>query len=182
MLAFGRGAADQQLLRAVYAGGHNWLVDVAWGLTQIGYAAPLIAITVVACAWLWLSGRHHAILAVVAIIVSGRAIVEAQKLLIREPRPALLPHLVATSSFSFPSAHAADSMLVFVTIAAIVPPRRWRRAAVIGAVALSFLIGSSRVLLSVHWPSDVIAGWSFGAFWVVLGLWIASARRFDVRR
>ena len=38
----------------------------------------------------------------------------------------------------------------------------WRR------LLLTFLIGLSRPMLGVHWPSDVIGGWSFGALWVLL--------------
>jgi undecaprenyl-diphosphatase len=37
-------------------------------------------------------------------------------------------------------------------------------------VLLSLMIGTSRVMLGVHWPSDVIGGWSFGMLWVLLTL------------
>jgi undecaprenyl-diphosphatase len=51
---------------------------------------------------------------------------------------------------------------------------RWRGPAVAGAILLSLLIGASRVMLGVHWPSDVIGGWSFGLLWVVLTLRLAE--------
>jgi undecaprenyl-diphosphatase len=60
---------------------------------------------------------------------------------------------------------------------------RWHRAAAAGAFLLSLLIGLSRVMLGVHWPSDVVGGWSFGLLWVLLTLRIAQ--RFvqtDVKR
>jgi undecaprenyl-diphosphatase len=47
---------------------------------------------------------------------------------------------------------------------------RWRHAAAAGALLIAFLTGLSRVMLGVHWPSDVIGGWSFGLLWVLLTL------------
>jgi len=47
-------------------------------------------------------------------------------------------------------------------------------AAAAGAVLLSMLVGTSRVMLGVHWPSDVIGGWAFGMLWVLLTLRLAG--------
>jgi undecaprenyl-diphosphatase len=59
-------------------------------------------------------------------------------------------------------------MIVYLTLALVlVPAGRWQRAAVAAAISLSLLVGISRPMLGVHWPSDVIAGWSFGALWVL---------------
>ena len=90
-------------------------------------------------------------------------------------RPDLDPHLVVVKTSSFPSGHAASSMIFYLTMAlTLTVGTRWHRAAAAGALCLSFLIGLSRVMLGVHWPSDVIGGWSFGLLWVLLTLRIAQ--------
>ena len=65
-------------------------------------------------------------------------------------------------------------MIFFLTLALVLSEStRWRGAAVSAALLLSFLIGTSRVMLGVHWPSDVIGGWAFGLLWVMLTLRLA---------
>jgi undecaprenyl-diphosphatase len=94
-----------------------------------------------------------------------------QKYEVARVRPALEPHLVVVKTQSFPSGHAASSMIFYLALAiALTAGTRWHRAAAGGAVVLSLLIGTSRVMLGVHWPSDVIGGWAFGMLWVLLTL------------
>jgi len=101
----------------------------------------------------------------------GRGLSEVQKYWIARARPELEPHLVVVKTSSFPSGHATSSMIFYLTLAlALVPEGPRRRRAVATAVVLSLLIGLSRVMLGVHWPSDVIGGWSFGLLWVLLTL------------
>jgi undecaprenyl-diphosphatase len=90
-----------------------------------------------------------------------------QKNVLDRVRPDQHLRLVHVSSMSFPSAHSANSMLVYPLCALLLAPERWRRLAVGGAVLLSLCIGTSRVLLGVHWPSDVVGGWAFGLFWLM---------------
>jgi undecaprenyl-diphosphatase len=101
----------------------------------------------------------------------GRGLSEAQKYWIARARPDLEPHLVVVKTSSFPSGHATSSMVFCLAVALALTTRsRWRRPAVAGAVLLSLLIGTSRVILGVHWPSDVVGGWAFGMLWVLLTL------------
>ena len=62
-------------------------------------------------------------------------------------------------------------MIFYLTLAlALTAGTRWQRVAAAGAILVSLLIGTSRVMLGVHWPSDVIGGWAFGMLWVLLTL------------
>jgi undecaprenyl-diphosphatase len=103
-------------------------------------------------------------------VLIGRGLSEIQKYAIARVRPALEPHLVLVRTPSFPSGHATSSMIFYLTLALALAPAGWRRRAAACAILLSLLIGTSRVMLGVHWPSDVIGGWAFGALWVLLTL------------
>jgi undecaprenyl-diphosphatase len=104
------------------------------------------------------------------VILVGRGLSEVQKYWIARARPALEPHLVVVKTSSFPSGHATSSMIFYLTLAIALTPPAWRRAAAACAILLSLLVGSSRLMLGVHWPSDVIGGWSFGLLWVLMTL------------
>ena len=126
------------------------------------------------------AGRQRLAGALLLIILAGRALAEAQKYSIARVRPDLEPHLVVVKTSSFPSGHATSSMIFYLTLAlALTAGTRWQRVAAAGAILLSLLIGISRVMLGVHWPSDVIGGWAFGMLWVLLTLRL-SERLFRV--
>ena len=73
-------------------------------------------------------------------------------------------------------------MIFGLTIAlALAAGTRWERSAVAFAILLSLLIGTSRVMLGVHWPSDVVGGWAFGLLWVLVSFPLAM-RLADRRR
>ncbi|OBH54370.1 hypothetical protein A5687_00160 [Mycobacterium mantenii] len=95
----------------------------------------------------------------------------AAKALVNRPRPATM--LVAASSSSFPSGHALEATAALLAVLCFFFPmmsRMIRRIAV-AAVAVSVpAVGISRVALNVHYPSDVLAGWSLGYLYLLLCL------------
>lgn len=160
--------------RAAHAG----LTSLAIVITNVGGAPGMISILAVAVAALAVQQRWKTALIFAAIVLGGRGVVELLKLAVDRPRPSFGPYPVGVSSLSFPSAHAANSMITFLAIAMILPAR-YRAIAVTAAVSLSGVIGSTRPYLGVHWPSDVVGGWAFGIAWVVSltkasDYWLAS--------
>jgi undecaprenyl-diphosphatase len=171
MLLWGRGPLDRAVYEALYAGHRPVLLPAARLFTALGEPTVLISACAACALWLWYAERARlgAVLLLVALI--GRGLSEVQKYWIARARPDLEPHLVVVKTSSFPSGHAASSMIFYLALAlALTAHSRWHRVAAGGALLLSFLVGISRVMLGVHWPSDVIGGWSFGMLWVLLTL------------
>ena len=171
MLLLGAGAVDRSVLMALYAADEPWLALAAMGFTYLGNWWTIVAVTLVAAAWLlWRGKRREALILIVATF-TGRGLVILEKAYFGRVRPEENLRLVEVHYQSFPSGHSANAMLVYLGIALLAfDDSRRRRWAVCAAVALAFLIGVSRPMLGVHWPSDVIGGWSFGAFWLLLVL------------
>lgn len=175
MLLLGAGALDRTVYEALYAGNRPVLRAVAHAFTLLGEPTVLVTAGVVLAVWMWWRRHRQLALAIFLIVMVGRGLAEAQKYWVGRTRPDIEPHLVVVKTSSFPSGHATSSMIFYLTVALVLTAgTRWHRVAVAGAVLLSLLIGTSRVMLGVHWPSDVIGGWSFGMLWVLLTLRLAE--------
>lgn len=180
MLRLGGGSLDREIYVALYAGHRPALALAARIFTALGEPTVLIGAGVAVAAWLFYRGHRHLPWALIAIVTIGRALSEMQKYVIARGRPELEPHLVVVKTSSFPSGHATSSMIFYLALAlALTRGSRWRSAAVTGAILLSLAIGLSRVMLGVHWPSDVVGGWAFGLLWVLLTLRLAERALSD---
>ena len=145
------------------------VVDAAKVVTDFGSVLVLGLVAVVSGYILWRKGYHlgHALAPSVAFVMS-MVTVGVVKGVIDRHRPPASMHLVAESDPSFPSGHATDSAAVLLTIALVVAVVTLRRPlARIGTVLIAGVlvtsIGLSRLVLGVHWPTDVVAGWALGS-------------------
>jgi undecaprenyl-diphosphatase len=157
--------------------GPSWVEDAARDITGLGGYAILTLMTLAALAYLLMAGKRAAALLVVAAIVGGMLLSTGLKLGFERPRPDLVPHATRVYTASFPSGHAMLSAITYLTLGALlarVEKRRRVRAFIMGfAIAITLLVGISRVYLGVHWPSDVLAGWCVGAAWAFLCWFVA---------
>ena len=162
-------AFDVNLIHSLAAdrAAHPALTAVVIPVTNAGGAAGMIGLLVIVVGFLTFQRRWRVALVFAGIVLSGRAIVELIKLLVDRPRPAFDTHPVSVTSLSFPSAHAANSMITMLAIALLIVPARMRTVAICLALVITGVIGSTRPFLGVHWPSDVVGGWAFGIAWVL---------------
>ena len=128
-------------------------------------------------------GRKRHALVLAGTVILAEISSDLAKTLYARPRPDLVPHGTYVYSASFPSGHSTLSAATYLTLAVLIAslePNRGTKAMVfVLAAAMVLAIGFSRVYLGVHWPSDVLAGWSLGAAWALAG-W--SVLRRIVRR
>ncbi len=139
------------------------LVPPARWLTRLGDGAVLFAAAAATAAFLLWRGAARRALLLIAIFFSCRLLVEGLKLLFDRARPDPAGHVVAVHSMAFPSGHSANAMAVWLAVALLAAPERLRVSAVAAALAVALLVGLSRLVLGVHWPSDVAGGWALGA-------------------
>ena len=180
MMLLGAGPVDQLLLGQLYAAHRPGLRAAAMLVTPLGNWQAVILLSLVAAFWLLYRRKIRSALLLLSVTLLGRGLVEIQKFGIARLRPDELEHLVPVKSLSFPSAHAANSMILLLSLATIAAPRDQRWWAVPAALVGTFMVGISRPMLGVHWPSDVIGGWAFGAAWVLVML--ALSERWPARR
>jgi membrane-associated phospholipid phosphatase len=161
-------AAIARLFRA------SALVPAARAVTRLGDWLILLPLTAAAALALLLTRSWQRALLFLAIVLSGRVLVEVQKMELDRQRPDALGRLVHVTSLSFPSAHAAYSMMTWLSLALLLASPNRRAGAVAAAVIVAFAVGLTRLVLHVHWPSDVIGGWAFGAGWTLLLVRLAA--------
>jgi undecaprenyl-diphosphatase len=166
--------------------GPPWMVSAARDVTSLGGYPLLTLTTLLALGLLALERRPALMLVVAGASVGGGVLSAVLKNAFARPRPEVTSHLVAVDSSSFPSGHSMASAAVYVTLGALLArttPRLAMKLYFVGAALLvTFLVGVSRVYLGVHYPTDVLAGWTAGIAWAVLcqGVAVALQRRGSV--
>jgi len=171
MLLFGAMEFDRGLLILLYAGARPRLADAARLITELGGLNVVVAASLYGAALLLVRREWRSAAALLAITWSGRLLVSMQKDWTARIRPDAQGQLVPVENFAFPSGHAANATMAWLCLALLLPRTPVGRAlAVWAAVWLAIAVGTSRVMLGVHWPSDVIGGWAFGLFWTLLCL------------
>ncbi|WP_437224599.1 phosphatase PAP2 family protein [Planctomicrobium sp. SH661] len=152
--------------------GPRWVQELARDVTSLGGYFCLIFFTFVTAGYLWLDNKRHLSEFLIGSAVSGYIVSTLLKLFFHRPRPDVVPHLDFVVSSSFPSGHSMNSAVIYLTLGSLLAAavaRRRLKAYVIGvALALTVLVGMSRVYLGVHYPTDVLAGWMAGLVWAIL--------------
>lgn len=164
--------------------GPSWLHEAVRDVTSIGSFSILGLLVLGIVIYLLLTNRRAIAVFALASVLGGTALSTLLKMTYNRPRPDLTTMSQQFTS-SFPSGHAMLSAVTFLTLGAILsqlaPTRALRIYAIVAAIALTILVGVSRVYMGVHFPSDVLAGWCLGAAWALgcstLAYWLQKRQR-----
>ena len=157
--------------------GPRWLVHAMIDVTSLGGGVIVTLLTLVIAGYFLIKKNYYDVLLLALSTGGGAIISNILKHSFERPRPDLVAHLVKVNTLSFPSGHTMAAVIAYITIGALLA-RKQNRNVRLYIFAISTLlaasIGISRVYLGVHWPTDVLASWSLGIFWVIL-CWLFTA-------
>jgi undecaprenyl-diphosphatase len=157
--------------------GPPWLTESVTEVTALGSPTVLAIVLLSATGYLILQRHYDAAALVVIASAGGGALTVGLKDLFGRGRPDVVPRLIHVNGLSFPSGHSLEALIIYLTLGALLARfttrRRVRVYLIANALGVTFLIGLTRICLGVHYPTDVLAGWSAGLAWALL-CWLGA--------
>jgi undecaprenyl-diphosphatase len=188
VMAGGTQEADDAVLLWMNQHASPELTDIALNVTALGAGMVVWLVVIVASVFLW-SSRHRWSVALLWVSILGSGLINAtMKLFFERPRPQLFPWRAPYAGLSsFPSGHSMTAMVCYATLAYLVArlePRLFLRRFTFGVAAVIIVaIGLSRMYLGVHYPTDVLAGFTMGLAWASFcALGMEALRYFRYRK
>lgn len=172
------GAFDAALAAGLSAHASAAALRFFGGATHLGDSIALAVMAAgIACA-LW--GTRHRLLATGWVIaLSGNGVMtRVLKHFFERVRPVHTHGMAHAEGFSFPSGHSSASMVAYTLLAYLATrllPRRWHLPLALLAGVVIFTTGWSRVVLQVHYASDVLAGWLLGGTWALCAVLVIES-------
>lgn len=175
---------DERVLRSMRSAddpsrgiGPDWLPEAARDVTALGSPAILALMLLAVLGYLAFQRKAREMFLVALAAGGGGLLSVVLKGGFARSRPDVVPRLVPVGDPSFPSGHSMLAAVVYLTLGALLARLEARRRVQVYILGLAMmfaaLVGLSRVYLGVHYPTDVLAGWSAGLAWAV-GCWVVA--------
>ncbi|MCZ3389445.1 MAG: phosphatase PAP2 family protein [Actinomycetia bacterium] len=151
-----------------------WATDLARWATHLADTNVYVALTTVVIVALLVARRSRLAGFVASVAIGQWILSNSIKHLVGRGRPQVY-RLIAAAGSSFPSGHAtaaASLYLALALVAAALWPRLSQVALIAAAIAIAIVVAASRVLVGVHWTTDVLAGLALGWAWCLLLAWV----------
>jgi undecaprenyl-diphosphatase len=170
------GVMDNEIGNEFHEERRSWLTRIFIGITRLG-DGWFIALVVLAVCGYFLLRRHQLKISLWYLLTVGLGVGPVNqlvKLIFRRPRPDQALHLIEQGGYSFPSGHAMGSIITYGALIFLMlrlskkSAHKW--VSLLFFTLLIILIGISRVYLGVHYPSDIIGGYSLGAAWLAFSI------------
>lgn len=167
---------DQTIGQHFYHWGGDGFTTFVQNFTLLGNAQGIIPTALIIGGIFYYISRKWQVFIwpLVTILIGVGPLVDLIKYTVQRPRPTYITHLVDQGGYSFPSGHSAGAVMAWGALAFLIWHYFGQQYPKIKPYLMAFVIimmialGGSRLYLGVHYPSDVIAGWSIGAVWLTL--------------
>ncbi len=157
--------------------GPAWFEDMWRDVTALGSFTVLTLVTIACAGYLLMRKRYRMLALLAAATVGGLGVSLLLKNLFARPRPEFASAAAHVMTASFPSGHSMLSAVVYLTLGVLLARTstqyRYKLYFLSVALVVSMLVGLSRIYLGVHYPTDVLAGWSLGLIWALL-CWLVA--------
>ncbi|MGB3135171.1 MAG: phosphatase PAP2 family protein [Nodosilinea sp.] len=159
---------DEHILLWIHQFANPALDRAMLAITQLGNPSTVVPLACIGVSWFCFRRRWQMAMFFFITCLGGAVLSTGLKLAFSKVRPALWPQLITETTYSFPSGHALGSMVLYGLIAYLLANRYANLRGLIYGVAVVLIaaIGLSRLYLGVHWPTDVLAGYSTGFLWL----------------
>lgn len=152
-----------------------WLLDFFLNITRFCNIKPVVLVSALVSFYLIILKKGYLADIFLLQVIGAGLSDEILKSVFARPRPLTALHLVNVNTHSFPSGHAAMSIVIYLSCAFILTysltNKKFKTYILTAAAFFSFIIGLSRIYLSAHFLTDVLAGWALGLIWFSIG-WI----------
>jgi undecaprenyl-diphosphatase len=173
---------DEAINQGIEAIRTDGMITVFIWITDLGGSAAMTAVTLVTTGLLWAHRRRNMIAPLWLTILGSQVTTYAGKYVLARQRPEFVTEVAAVTP-SFPSGHATSAMAVYGFIAYFLTrdltTMRQRFEMIYWTAVFISLIGFSRILLGLHYASDVAAGFLVGVFWLLLGFALAEHKHYQ---
>ncbi len=173
-------AFDSQVIGAVHGVASSALTTIMMGVTMLGDWRVLTALGVIFGIVWWRRGHRSRVVMLVLAYLGGAGLDQLLKLIFHRMRPETAGSVITVQGYSFPSGHAMMSLCFYGMLIYLLVHERShvvRVLGLIGAIVLISLIGLSRIYLGVHYPSDIVGGFTAGFVWLMAT--ILGYRRYE---
>jgi undecaprenyl-diphosphatase len=175
-----------KVLASVLVTSNESILRLSGYFTELGSKFGIGSVALLTIIVLWIKKRDYLAMATIALAVAlGNEVNKLLKDWVGRPRPEL-EHLDEVASLSFPSGHAMVGSILYMLIAfflvTYIESSKGKLMAIISCTIIILLLGVSRVVLHVHYPTDVIAGFAFGFIWAFLWMLVYEVAKDGSKR
>jgi len=159
---------DVSILLALHTAAHPILDEIALAVTPFGVFWGVFPAIAIIGMILFYRRNWRSLVYLVIASIGSMLLNRTIKLLFHRTRPQLWELLAPPDlTYAFPSGHAMASMTFAIVLTVLLWNTRWRWVTLVATSLFVLLIGWTRLYLGVHYPSDVLAGWSLALAWTL---------------